>query len=167
MIAIPLLLELIIAAMSSDQANQKLFAYLQKQDQSGKAIFTPWNSGADPYLHCGCHPDIVERLWDQLGKALPADCRVLVYGVPALRHPESDTILGIGLGTRYALRFNIDLIPIAIQAGAKTRTSRAGGNTMDIQQEFGTDWIFGSWHKSEIDWCRTTFEMYRTHHLPS
>jgi hypothetical protein len=29
----------------------------------------------DPYIRCGSHPDVVERVWDQLGHGLPSGCR--------------------------------------------------------------------------------------------
>jgi hypothetical protein len=147
-------------------ANQKIFDYLSRQGRPDKPVFALWNGGADPYLGCGCHPEIVERLWDQIGKALPTDCRILVHGVPGLLHPESGIILGLGLGTQYGLRLGADLVPIALQAGAKTRTTWAGGQVMDISEELGEDWIFGCWHKSETEWCRATFDGYRVHRLP-
>jgi len=61
----------------------------------------------DPYLTLGTHPDLVERLWEALGSALPVDCRVIAYGVPALARPDSGVILGMAGGTMmYALRLD-------------------------------------------------------------
>ncbi len=59
---------------------------------------------AKPYQDCGCHPDIVIRIWDQIGKSLPIDCKCLIGGSPALAHPEHGFILALGLGTEYAIR---------------------------------------------------------------
>ena len=39
----------------------------------------------NPCERCNCHPDIVERIWDQIGTALPADCRCLIHGIPRWR----------------------------------------------------------------------------------
>ena len=55
-----------------------------------------------PYYSLGTHPDLVERLWDELGKVLPVDCRAVFYGSPALLHPETGTVFGFAGGTQYA-----------------------------------------------------------------
>jgi hypothetical protein len=33
-------------------------------------IIAPPSSVSDPYWNCGSHPDVVERVWDQLGSVL-------------------------------------------------------------------------------------------------
>jgi hypothetical protein len=52
----------------------------------------------DPIFGLGTHPDIVERLW-LLDRGLPASCRWVVWGFPALVHPLSGVIFAIGFGT--------------------------------------------------------------------
>jgi hypothetical protein len=103
---------------------------------------------AQAYMHCGCHPDVVERLWDQLGAALPQDSRCLIYGTPALVHP-CGLNLAVGMGTSYGLRILPSMSKAAAEAGAKTITTWSGGGGMDICQDYGTDWIFGSWSALE------------------
>jgi hypothetical protein len=48
----------------------------------------------------GVHPEITERVW-QLGAAMPCECRTLVYGSPALLHPQTGVIFVYGGGTCY------------------------------------------------------------------
>jgi hypothetical protein len=46
-------------------------------------------SVADVHLRQGSHPDVVQRVWDVLGAALPGPCRCLVLGTPALLDDRS------------------------------------------------------------------------------
>ena len=57
----------------------------------------------DPYWEQGCHPDIVARLWDELGGELPAVARAQAKGRPVLAHGDSDRIIAFARGTSYAL----------------------------------------------------------------
>jgi hypothetical protein len=53
----------------------------------------------------GAHPDLLARLWDELGGALPVDCRWIVFGTPVLVHPKTGMLFGFGGGTHtYAFR---------------------------------------------------------------
>lgn len=141
--------------------NTKALSYLAhgKPDAAASA---PWNSVRDPYYACGCHPDIVERLWDQIGAALPADCRCLICGTPALAHPRSGIILAIGIGTQYGLRLPGPLAAEATRAGAKTTTTWTGGGDMDTRRDLGEDWVFGTWLPNELVWCQKVYEMFDT-----
>lgn len=118
------------------------------------------DSVPDPYWNCGCHPDVVERLWDQIGAGLPSGCRCLVHGTPALVHPGSGAILAIGIGTQYGLRLPGALAADAIKAGAKTRTVWTNGGDMDTQRELGDDWVFGAWLPDELSWFKRVYEMF-------
>ncbi len=138
--------------------NMKVLAYLS-QSRSQMPAFAPRGSVPDPYYGCGCHPDIVERLWDQIGRALPADCRCLVHGTPALAHPKTGVILAIGIGTQYGLRLPGVLGLEATKAGAKTHTIWSGGSQMDIRHDLGEDWVFGAWLKEELNWCKKMYEI--------
>jgi hypothetical protein len=109
------------------------------------------------YMGSGCHPDIVERIWDAIGTSLPEDCRFLVYGVPALVHPSSQLIFAMGVGTQYALRLLPAVVEEAKTAGAKTTTTWSGGSKMHIDQEFGADWVFGAWLSQEPGWCQAVY----------
>ncbi|MDX2227144.1 MAG: hypothetical protein SFY92_08675 [Verrucomicrobiae bacterium] len=120
--------------------------------------FAAWNSVPDPYYGCGCHPDIVERLWDRIGPALPKNGRCLIHGTPALAHPKSGVILALGIGTQYGLRLTTSLADEAIRAGAKKENIWSDGSRMNIQDTLGNDWFFGCWSSNESAWCRTVYD---------
>ena len=71
--------------------------------------------GWSPPAPGGCPPDIVESLRDQIGAALPADCRAWGPGIPVRVQPQGGVIWATGLG--YGVRVPLDLIAAAIQAG--------------------------------------------------
>jgi hypothetical protein len=110
-------------------------------------------------MNQGSHPDIVERVWKQIGSTLPVDCRGLVCGTPALVQPVSGMILAFCLGTAYCLRLPFELVEEAINQGAKTSTKWSNGTLLDATTTFGPDWIFGAW-KEEVQWCRKTYDAY-------
>src|ERR1700690_27423 len=89
--------------VSSTSLNAQVLSYLQNRGKSSELIAAP-ESVRDPYMGQGSHPDIVERVWNKLGAALPTDCRRLVYGTPALVQPESGILLAFCLGTEYCMR---------------------------------------------------------------
>ena len=146
---------------ADDPRNLKLLRYLAR-DRPQAPAFAPFDAIADAYYKAGCHPEIVDRLWDQIGAALPVDCRCLIYGTPALVHPASGVILAAGIGTQYALCLTGALAAEAILAGAKTVTVWADGSRLDVQETLGTDWVFGAWLDSEIVWCRTVYTVSHT-----
>jgi hypothetical protein len=125
----------------------------------GAPVFAPWDSMPDPYRLCGCHPEIVGRLWDQIGPVLPEDCRGLVHSNPALVHPKSGVILAVGLGSWYGLRLPGLFVSEAIEAGAKTCTKFSTGE-MDIRRSLGHDWVFGGFCPSELTWSKRAFEFF-------
>jgi len=113
-------------------------------------------------MKCGCHPDIVEHLWDRIGSKLPADCRGLVYGTPALVHPQG-VIFAIGMGTTCGLRLPGMLGAEALKDGAKT-VEKFGDHIVDIQSKLGPDWYFGllprpDYFCADDAWCQLVYEM--------
>jgi hypothetical protein len=118
----------------------------------------------DPYLTLGTHPDLVSRLWKDLGGSLPVDCRVIVYGMPALARPDTGVILGLAGGTlMYALRLDRAAAREAISAGAHLEfrypASRVTGRpeTVIDARMFGEGWIFGRWLAGEPRWLLAGF----------
>jgi len=141
----------------SSEINIHVLRYLAK-DRMGQPVIALPGTVRDPYYEQGSHPDVVERIWDQIGSALPADCRRLVYGSPALVHPMSGVIFVFSMGTAYCLRLSPKSFAEAIEAGAKTYTKWTGGGDMDTQRDLGPHWVFGGWLADEIRWCRTVYD---------
>jgi len=114
----------------------------------------------NPYLEAGCHPDIVERLWETIGSSLPADCRALVYGNPALVHPTLGIVFAWGLGTGYAIRIPDEAMSESLEAGCETECEEAGGGKVVIGEVLGKGWIIGCWKNEEMQWLtRMYFEL--------
>lgn len=145
---------------TSNPLNAKLLAHYGRGGRSQVPFVWHRFETAEAYYESGCHPDIVERLWRQIGLALPLDCRSLVYGTPALTHPVSGVVLAIGMGTQYGLRLTRTFRTLAIVRGAKLSIAWTGGGSTDIARELGNDWVFGAWLASEPDWCRQAFEVF-------
>ena len=141
-------------------ANRGVLKYLGRGEKSLNTILAAPDSVVDAYMRQGSHPDIVQRVWDELGAGLPADCRCLVYGTPALIHDRSGVVIAICNGTQYNLRLTAQGFQDAIRKGASTRTRWSNGKEMDSLAVLGPDWIFGSWFKEEVQWCRDTYEQY-------
>jgi len=132
------------------------YMYRKKPDAP---VFAYWNSVPDPYTLCGCHPEVVGRLWDEINAGLPEDCRGLVYSNPALVHPKRGVIFAVGLGTWYGLRLPGLLALQATTSGAVTVTKFSTGD-MDIQHRLGEDWVFGAWLKDEVTWCKEAIRAF-------
>ena len=118
------------------------------------------NSVADPYQGQGSHPDIVQRVWDELGADLPVECRCLVYGTPVLVQNRTGVIFAIANGTQYNIRLTAVDLQEASAKGARTRTRWSDGTEMSSTSELVEDWIFGGWSKDEERWCRNTYQKY-------
>jgi hypothetical protein len=103
---------------------------------------------------------MIERIW-QLGAAMPQDCRAIVYGAPALVHPQTGAIFVFGTGTVYFLRLPATLATEAIKAGAFTNHKWSFGGGMDIRQELGEEWIGGRWLQKEPKWCLEAYQRAR------
>jgi hypothetical protein len=116
-------------------------------------------SASDPYTDSGSHPDVVSRIWDELGASMPTIQRCLIRGTPALISPVDGLVLAVALGTAYALRLAPNEFRDAIRAGAKTEhlfsTARVA---LDLPSTLGEGWVFGSWHENEQVWCASSWE---------
>ncbi len=112
----------------------------------------------------GTHPDLVERLWDQLGKLLPEDCHAVVYGTPVLVRPATGIIFSFAGGTHtYAFRLPPELREPAIKAGAKTVYHYRAYPELNIEAytfdlaDIGDEWVFCGWLKGEEEWMRVAY----------
>ena len=110
--------------------------------------------GSGSTWQLGSHPDIVEHLWGTLAVRLPAECRALVHGTPALVSPESGTIFAVALGTEYSLRLPPAEFALARAEGAElVHEYHTVGVTLDLPARFGAGWIFGNFDSREPEWC--------------
>ena len=119
---------------------------------SGKPLAASPSAEKDPYYQCGSHPDIVERVWDQLGSELPSSVKWLVFGSPALVHERSGLVLAVALGTQYALR--VPALELASASRLEVRHVYRGAGVVFDLSEFGPTWRFGAWDAREPDWVR-------------
>jgi hypothetical protein len=110
-----------------------------------------------PYLSLGCHPDVVERIWQTLNDALPADCRAVVHHTPVLLHPTTGAIIASGIGTGYALWLPAPLIATAAERGLSPVHVFGLGRALDLRT-LGDGWLFGKWLREEPAWCLAAFE---------
>jgi len=108
----------------------------------------------DPFLTCGSHPDIVERVWDQLGDSLSNASRCILCGTPVLVHHDTGLVLAACYGTQYCVRLPAAAMPAALKAGCQTSTRWSNGTITKLSEEFGANWVFGCWAKDEVAWCR-------------
>lgn len=99
--------------------------------------------------------DEVEALWKEAASNLPEDCRSVVYGRPALVHPESGVIFGFLVGTAMAWREPRGFEPSTI------RQSEAPAGYAEWRRTVkgvGADWeVFLPGHSSRSWWQ----EVYR------
>jgi hypothetical protein len=137
--------------------NQAVLRYLARDEKSTKPAIASPGSVPDPYMCQGSHPDIVQRIWDELGAVLPKKCRCLVYGTPALVHNRTGIVLAICNGTQYNLRLTTSDFTDALAKGAKIKNRWSTGEEMDSVTILGPDWIFGGWFKEEQTWCLNTY----------
>lgn len=144
----------------SHAMNRLVLTHLRdsKRPCFGPAPITSPSKHSDPYMEAGSHPDIVERVWDELGKAFPADCRALVYGTPALVHPRAGVVLALAHGTQYAIRIPETLIATATQRGCKTEQTGSTGETTRITDVLGQGWVFGGWFDEESQWLASAYK---------
>jgi len=130
--------------------NKKIVA--NKKVNGVVAISSP-KDHPDPYMRSGSHPDVIERIWIVLGKTLPQDCSAMVYGSPALVSPKSGVIIAQAYGTAYILRVPERRISEAKELGYEnSHFFSSSRNEVDLEKEFGSDWVFGKWNQIEQQW---------------
>lgn len=122
------------------------------------ALATP-DQVVRPFDSLGTHPDLVARLWDELQKRLPVDCRIVFYGMPALMHPDTGVVFGFAGGTHtYALRLPEPVRSEALAAGAtRIKHYPVGQPSFDLAT-IGPAWVFCGWFAGEAAWCLSAFE---------
>ena len=146
-------------------ANRKLVAYFQSRNERGHQRELNPATVEDPYYKLGTHPEMVERLWDELGSTLPVRCRWILFGRPVLVHPSTGVVFGYAGGTlTYALRLPPPEREAAVKAGARTVHEYPGYPELNVAAsrldlaDFGPEWIFGGWSRHEEQWCVAAFD---------
>ena len=139
--------------INSNKNNDLVLKYLARGKRKVAPVYESPDTAENPYVRQGAHPDIVMRIWDEIGKSLPTDCRCLIYGTPALIHHKTGTIMAIAIGTQYGLLLSTESIQKARKAGARTHTKWSDGTDMNIDQALGQNWFFGGWFSDEVTWC--------------
>ena len=147
-------------------ANLGLVQYLSAEAALGAEREAPSTAVKNPYYTLGTHPDVVERLWDELGGALPKNCRWVLYGHPVLVRHDTGIVFGFAGGSHtYALRLPPAEREAAIAAGATTvhrypayPQLQVAAATLDLAT-FGPEWVFGGWFRNEEEWCRRAFDL--------
>lgn len=138
-------------------ANLSLLRYFKSRAQQP--------AGADHTKIEGTHPDLVERLWQELGGLLPEDCHAIVYGTPVLMRPSSAIVFAFAGGSHtYALRLPADVRTEAMTAGAGRVHLYPAYPELGIAassfslDEIGDEWVFGGWLKGEEQWVLAAYE---------
>ena len=141
-------------------SNLKVIHYLcRNADGWTGPLFEPALSPSKLKPRPGSHPDIVEHLWESLASLLPAECRALVCGSPALVAPTSGVIFAVPLGTEYGLRLPPAEFALARAGGAEVvHYYRTAGVTLDLADSFGPHWIFGRFERRKPEWCVAALE---------
>jgi hypothetical protein len=144
----------------SSPLNRGVLEYLKRSRPKRKA---EWESVSplsvkNPILGTNTHPETGVRLWSDLAASLPAECRWIVLGAPALVHPETGVLFGVAIGMSYVLRLADADMEAALKAGVSTEKRWSNGSTLDLASEFGPGWVFGSWQLAELAWCRAVYE---------
>ena len=139
--------------------NQTLLAH--RGHRSDAPLIAPPDSHPDPYYGLGSHPDCVARVWEELGGALPVDCRAFVHGTPGLVEPTSGVVLALTCGTSYLLRVPTARLAQAVSAGCELVHRWGNGTLTDAATEYGEGWLFGGWARAEAQWLREVYDEVR------
>jgi hypothetical protein len=155
----------------SSPANIGIVSYFEARARSPRSVSAARacasaspESVTNPYYDLGAHPELVERLWDRLTVKLPADCRWIVYGAPALVRPSSGIVFAFAGGTQtYALRLPTREREAALRAGARRSHQYPAYPALEIEastldlDDIGEEWVFGGWFEGEEDWCLAAY----------
>ncbi len=152
--------------MLSDEFYREILDHPVPTDRSRNAgripkapLLAPADRVPQPYLRIGSHPDVVQLLWDQLGPALPEDCRAVVPGSPALVHLPAASCWHWGSARS----------TVCVWASWRKKRCRQVRESkfyavnlppFNIRRGLGDDWVHGRWLQQELDWCRSAYAAY-------
>lgn len=112
----------------------------------------PWYEGL------GTHPELIERLWEEITTDLPKNCKWIVYARPILVHPGTGVIFGFAVGAyKYALWLPPQEYEAAAEIGLSSIYTDSRKTVIDLK-EIGAGWIFGNFKEEERGWCVKAYE---------
>lgn len=135
----------------SSGANSKTMSFLESTANSS----TKFADEADPkiaYWESGCHPEIVERVWDKLGTADTRFLPAYIYGRPCLVDNSRRLIVAICFGTEYIIRINDKFACHAVNSGFERIKKWSSGDQTDLTRALGKNWFFGKFETMEVGW---------------
>lgn len=141
--------------LARNAANEQVFRRFDPE-------LTRLSPGRNAYWDMGSHPDVVERVMDELGATLPGHCRFLADGRAVLAHPATGRILAMPYGTAYALWLPEDACAEAKRSGLVPTRRWSDGTRTDLEREIGPGWLFGKWHADEERWLRAAYDASKT-----
>lgn len=141
----------------SHPLNAQVLHHVRRVKQHDPRPIADPDDHPDPYMEAGSHPDVVARVWDQLGRSLPGDCRAMLYGGPALIESRSGVVIALAYGTQYAIRIPPDYRPHAIQAGCTLEQTWSTGGKTNLVEVLGDGWVFGNYAAAESKWLAQTY----------
>lgn len=140
-------------------ANAALRRYFEPRLRGSTPVVAIPDDVDNPYYSLGTHPDIVARLWDELGEGLPADCRTIFCGVPTLMHPVTKVVFAFAWGTMViAARLPERERTAARNAGATRVHIYSGGALPFSLDDIGDEWLFFQWLRDEPEWILAAYE---------
>jgi hypothetical protein len=129
------------AAFIADKVAEMMAKIAQGRIRPPPPLSQPVSTVAEPFYELGTHPDIVAVLW-WLESGLPAPCRWVFWGRPALVHPVSGVVFAIGYGSLgYVMRLPADIRRKVREAEARPVIKGNPGQMFDIGPA-GPEWCF-------------------------
>ncbi len=140
------------------QENARTLEYLKRKSElwphSAKENTSP---DVKCWKEINAHPEVIERVWGDLAKDIPGDCRAIVHGIPVLRHHASGLIFVICLGTFYWMRVPSELM-VELRVNEFNFVKKmSNGKIIDVRKELGDGWVYGRWREEELEWCLVAY----------
>jgi len=96
------------------------------------------------------HPDVEERMKELSMSAKNLSLRKYKSSI-VIKENQTLSIVAVAFGTAYSVKtgkMNQD----AIDSGAKTTHQWSTGDSLNLNETFGPDWVVGAWESDEETW---------------
>jgi len=135
-----------------EPSNQRVIKWLKEKNPSSHLMDNSIQKIQNVYASSGCHPDIIEHVWNMICELVPDVSKACIHGSPCAVNTKNHQIVAVSMGMTYAIKvlpaFISEANSIEREALASTLNSRA----IDLKEAFGLDWFFGEFEDREIDW---------------